>query len=192
MRASEWNNLVDYVRTLRILPSPNIAPTQTAFGTTLVSTNTPQKRAVGSSGCRGFQLYVVTEGEGEDITQQVWISAGTIGGQLPNDFDPVQGKMIADGGSGNVWAEITIDENTGQIQSLVIDGGAAPTPEDTNTTFYYTLGFYEYDQDDNASVSSYGCGSLELQVCRNWFAAEAPFYGVTLTRCECAEAAASE
>jgi hypothetical protein len=106
-----------------------------------------------------------------------------VAGQLPSGFDPSEGKSIASGGSGNAWAEVNINEETGEIVSVDVDGGSS-TPDNTDTSFYYTLGYYEYDG-NSATVTNYGCGSIDVTVCRNWFAAEAPFYGVTMTRCGC-------
>jgi hypothetical protein len=137
----------------------------------------------GGGGCVGLALYVKTVGTPPNTTQQVWVGAGTVAGQLPSGFSPTDGKNIANGGSGNVWAEVNIDQETGEIVSVVVDGGST-TPENSDTAFYYTLGYYEYDG-ESPVVTNYGCGSIDVTVCRNWFAAESPFYGVTLTRCGC-------
>jgi hypothetical protein len=137
----------------------------------------------GGDSCVGLALYTKTVGTPPNTTTQVWIGAGTIAGDLPSGFDPAEGKIIASGGSGDVWAEININETTGEVVSFVVTGGGS-TPNNTNTSFYYTLGYYEYDG-DSASVTNYGCGSLNVAICRNWFAAEAPFYGATMTRCGC-------
>jgi hypothetical protein len=64
--------------------------------------------------------------------------------------------------------------------SVAVTGGGT-TPNDTDTSFYYSLGYYEY-VDEAPTVTNYGCGSLDVTVCRNWFASEAPFYGVTINR----------
>jgi hypothetical protein len=140
-----------------------------------------QEGAAGAT-CIGLSLYTKSTG-GSNSQSQVWISAGTVGGELPSDFDESDGKNIANGGSGNVWAEVNIDQEDGSIVSVAVAGGAS-TPNNTNTSFYYTLGFYEYDG-NTPTVTNYGCGSVEVTICRNWFAAESPFYGVRLSRCGC-------
>ena len=127
-----------------------------------------------SSNCIGLAVY---KRGGE-----VWVSAGTVAGQVPSEFDPEDGKSIASGGTGDVWAEVNIDGTTGDIVSVDVNGGGT-TPDNTDTSFYYPLGYYEYSS--STSVTNYGCGSIDVTVCRNWFAAEAPFYGVTMTRCGC-------
>jgi len=137
----------------------------------------------GGAQCVGLALYVKTVGTAPDTTQQVWVGAGTIAGQLPPDFDYISGKSIASGGSGNVWVEVNINDQTGESVSVAVSGGGA-TPENTDTSFYYTLGYYEYN-DGTPAVTNYACGSLDVVICRNWFAVEAPFYGVNMNRCGC-------
>jgi hypothetical protein len=128
----------------------------------------------------GLALYVKTVGTAPDTTQQVWVGAGTVGGEIPSGFDPLDGKNIANGGSGNVWAEVNINDETGEIVSVAVSGGGT-TPENTNTSFYYTLGYYEYN-DGTPAVTNYACGSLDVVICRNWFAGNPPFYGVAFSR----------
>lgn len=128
----------------------------------------------GGETCIGFGLYENNGG--------VWVNSGTVNGEVPNGFGD-DGKSIASGGSGDAWVEVVINEETGEIVSTAVTGGGE-TPEDDETTFYYTLGRYEF-VDGSPEVTNYGCGSVEVTICRNWFAAEAPFYGVTITRCGC-------
>jgi hypothetical protein len=133
--------------------------------------------------CVGLALYVksTTSGEPPTTTQQVWIGAGTVAGLLPSGFDPSEGKFIASTGSGRVWAQININENTGEINLVAVNGGGN-IPNNTNTSFYYTLGYYEYNQDGNATVTNYGCGSLDVSICRNWFVAEPPYFSAIFSR----------
>jgi hypothetical protein len=129
--------------------------------------------------CIGLGLYIKSTG-GSNPQSQVWVGAGIVAGELPSGFDPTDGKFIASGGSGNVWARVNIDQETGEIISVAVDGGGS-TPQNTNTSFYYALGFYSYS--NNApTITNYGCGSLGVDVCRNWFRSTPPFYGVTFRR----------
>lgn len=149
-------------------------------------TNLPSENSyyeAGGDSCIGLGLYKKTVGTPPNTSTEVWIGAGTIAGQVPSGFDPADGKLIASGGSGSVWAEVNIDQETGELVSVAVDGGSS-TPQNTDTSFYYTLGYYEYDGSDT-SVTNYGCGSIDVSVCRNWFAAESPYYGVSLSRCGC-------
>jgi hypothetical protein len=130
--------------------------------------------------CIGLALYnktaTTTNPEtGETAsTRQVWINAGTVAG------DPQDEKLIASSGSGEVWIKIEINETNGSITSRKIESGSI-IPVSTNTSFYYPLGNYNYSE-TTPTVTNYGCGSVEVQVCRNWFSVEAPFYGVTFYR----------
>lgn len=126
--------------------------------------------------CIGLNLY--TKYINDSI--EVWVGSGTVAGQLPLGFDPSDGKFVADDGIGEVWAKIEIDENTGDVLERSIESGAM-TPSNTNTSFYYALGHYEYEN-DSASVTNFDCGSVNVTICRNWFASSPPFYGVTFAR----------
>jgi hypothetical protein len=134
----------------------------------------------GGGECNGLGLYTKTVGTPPNTTTQVWVGAGTVAGKLPNGFDAADGKNIASSGSGDVWAEVNINQSTGEITSVAVNAGGN-TPNSTNTTSYYTLGHYEYEG-TAATVTNYGCGSIDAIICRNWFAISSPFYGLTLTR----------
>jgi hypothetical protein len=140
------------------------------------------KKVEASGGCVGLALYIkpFTSGVPPVTVKQVWIGAGTIAGQLPSGFNPIEGIFIASSGSGAVWAQININETTGQIISTSVNSGAS-RPQNTSTNFYYSLGSYAYNG-SNPTVINFGCGSLNATICRNWFAANPPFYGVNFTR----------
>lgn len=112
----------------------------------------------------------------------VWIQAGTVAGFTPSEWggSNIDGKIISSSGSGDVWAEININETSGEIINVAVAGGGS-TPSSTSTSFYYILGYFIYNQ-GIPTISNYGCGSLDVTVCRNWFATSAPFYGVTFAR----------
>ena len=141
----------------------------------------PEIRAEGGGGseCNGLGLYTKKEG----TTTQVWVGAGSVASKQPSGFDTEKGKSVASSGSGDVWAEVTVDQETGEITSVDV-GAQGNTPTNTTTKFYYTLGYYKYEG-TKTTVTNYGCGSVEAIICRNWFAAESPYYGVTLNRCGC-------
>jgi hypothetical protein len=136
----------------------------------------PSEGESGGDGCVGLALYTRTVNE----IIQVWISAGTVNGVLPSGLNAQDGKFIASTGSGQVWAEIDINENTGAITSVQVNSGSN-TPSNTNAKFYYPLGVYSYSE-SIPTVTNYGCGSISVTVCRNWFASQSPYYGVTFSR----------
>jgi|694.fasta_scaffold37532_2 uncharacterized coiled-coil protein SlyX len=141
-----------------------------------------QSGGVGQN-CVGLNIYTKTN---EDGDQEVWIGAGTVAGQVPDDFDSIEGKLIENSGSGLVWAKIEIDENLGTIVSVNVDNGEE-IPDNSNTSFHYPLGAYEQIESDNEgnirfTVENYDCGSVDVNICRNWFRSTAPFYGVSFSR----------
>jgi hypothetical protein len=127
----------------------------------------------GGGSCAGFGLNVKTVPVGNGQQSQLWIGPGTIGGELPPNFDPIEGKLIATSGSGYVAALVTIDQSDphGSIGSVQIDGGYSSFPADSNTDYYYVLGYYEFTS-DGVEYQNYGCGSLEVRVCRRFYVAD--------------------
>jgi hypothetical protein len=141
----------------------------------------------GGGGCNGFGLEVrtVEGGEPDGPPQyEVWAGPGTINGDLPPGFDQTEGRIIAGSGSGNVWAEVNVSQTTGDVVSVAVSGGGS-TPQNSDTAYYYTLGNYAFSGTGAPTVTNYGCGSVDVRVCRNWFAATSPYYGVSVTRCGC-------
>jgi len=138
---------------------------------------TPEQRT-----CIGLNLYtksVIVSPNTPPVTQ-VWIGAGVVGGVLPTGFTYSEGKFVASGGSGEVYVELTIDQTTGELESVQIDE-AASTPSNTSTKFRYSLGYYEY-LNGTPEVTNYSCGSVDYTICRNWFTSTLPFYQVTFYR----------
>lgn len=166
----------------------NISRTSTNFGSgapplTLTSNNTSSGSVGGGGGdsCSGLSLYVksIPQSSGKD-KKQVWISGGTVGGVIPNGVDPIEGKQIAAAGTGNVWAGVRITDE-GEVDKTIIDRGTGDPPEDTDTDFYYLIGAFEYSG-DTPTVNNFGCGSVDVTVCRKWYASEAPYFNVYFAR----------
>jgi hypothetical protein len=135
----------------------------------------PPSPTTGQGTCIGLNLY--TKPVNDFV--QVWIGAGTVAGDLPSGFDPMEGKSVAVSGSGDVYAEIEINDS-GEITSRTIESSGY-----TSDPKRYLLGNYVYIN-GLPQVTNYGCGSVDASVCRNWYASEEPFYNVLLTRCGCA------
>ena len=125
--------------------------------------------------CYGFGLYLKD--------RAVWVNLGTVNGEIPENFDLVYGKKVAEGGTGVVYAKVEIDQEVGEIKKATIENGSN-FPASSFNTFHYLLGRYELSA-NKAIVVNCGCGSIDVSICRNWFAKDPPFFGVTLTRCGC-------
>jgi len=150
---------------------------------------------IGSGGGRcPIQLFSYKRpGTDENTPPEVWATLGNIAGLTENDVpgyseDGPEGWFIASSGSGNVYIEITVDQETGSNQAVsadfVIQDTAPETPQD-GTKIYVPIGSFEYDG-NSVSITPDG-GSISLQMCRNWFAAESPFFGVNYTKFGCGE-----
>jgi hypothetical protein len=87
MRAETWNNLIEYVRTLRILPSPHVYPTVGAFGTSLLSTSS--RSQIISKQLLPWDLIATPDPEStaENPPYLVTVQPGTLSGFLPTNWD---------------------------------------------------------------------------------------------------------
>ena len=136
----------------------------------------PPTEGGGGGTCIGLNLYTKVVNQ----FTQVWIGAGAVGGVLPTGFTYSEGKQVAISGSGEVYVELTIDQYTGELDSVEIDEQSS-TPSNTSTKFRYALGYYEYDG-AIPEITNYSCGSVDYTICRNWFTSSPPYYQVTFYR----------
>jgi hypothetical protein len=151
----------------------DISPAHPSFQLITRKPEIPEETAGAAATCIGLALYI-KDGS-------VWIGAGTIAFELPSGFDPSEGRLIANNGSGYVWAEVEISQQTGEVISRDIGSGGSE-PSSTKNKYYYTLGYYEYEE-GSPNVINYGCGSIDVAVCRNWFAIQPnDYYRVFMAR----------
>jgi hypothetical protein len=111
----------------------------------------------------------------------VFVRIGTVNGLVPSGFsnDKLQ---VASGGSGSVYFYVIINPQNGIIDSIGFDAGSSVPPNDEET-FHIVLGTYSpIPNTNNMQISNFGCGNFTIFVCRNWFAAEPPFYTVSFVR----------
>lgn len=132
--------------------------------------------ADGSEGSGGgtvempLQLYLKTVGEGEEATQQVWIRPGPV-----NGIEATAGELVAASGSGEVWAVLNYNTTTGEVTSVDIDHGVS-MPESEPGALRHLIGYYDVT---TRTVSNAAYGPLNASICRNWFAASAPYYNAS-------------
>jgi hypothetical protein len=185
------------LRSSRRIRDKNFSPIQNTVASSATSSSTfsetqiPLSEAMrvrggliggGGDSCSDLSLYVksIPQSGGNKDKKQVWISGGTVGGVIPNGVDPIEGKQIAAAGTGNVWAGVRITDE-GEVDKTIIDRGTGDPPEDTDTDFYYLIGAFQYDG-DTPTVNNFGCGSIDVTVCRKWYASEAPYFNVYFAR----------
>lgn len=82
------------------------------------------------------------------------------------------------GGTQLVYGLIILNGITGLVTSREILQGSS-VPEDGQTIYHVPIGSYVFADGAITSVSNYRYGPIDATICRNWFTAEAPFYGVT-------------
>lgn len=118
----------------------------------------------GGDSCEGLQIkkegdtFIVTEGS---------VANETIGPTTVNE--------------GYVYVKVTIDDE-GEVTDRSI-GSESSLPKNTDTAFYYALGKIE-----DGKITNWGCGNVTATICRNWYNADPPYYGVTLQRGTTSEA----
>jgi hypothetical protein len=115
----------------------------------------------------------------DEAGTKVRVITSTLGGDVPAGFspgdDPPYVLTVAD--ADIVWGGITIDSGTGEITARWLDSGAE-MPADTATDFHVRIGSVAVSSGVSSPVND-RYGPITATVCRNWFAAEAPYFGVT-------------
>jgi hypothetical protein len=174
----------------REIPTQNTTALGTASSSQL-SFQTPKTRAQygsikykpevavaggGGGDCVGLQLVRKTIGG----SVQVWVTAGSIAGKLPNLMDPIDGISIAFSGEGIVYGRIEIDEISGEVKEADMITRTSQ-PEDTGTLFHTAIGSFKYENNE-VLIVNYGCGSIDITQCRRWYASEAPFFDIRFFR----------
>jgi len=131
-----------------------------------------------------FQLVATTEGSGDPPDPRVQVVHSTLAGALPDGMDDPLVDFLLTPASGTqlVYGRITINDTTGTVTTReILQADTVPedtVSEDTSTLFHVLIGNYVFADGAITSVSNYRYGPIDANICRNWFAAEAPFYGV--------------
>lgn len=136
------------------------------------ASSAPVEFAGGEGGdCQGVRLYL--------SENTIRVGAGNIAGYPPAEWgaNPENGLFIASlPSSGYAYVEVIIEEDYGKILELSVKEGSI-VPESQGDRFYFTIGYW-----NNTNVVPYGCGDINLQICRNWYASSSPFFGATFFR----------
>ena len=127
----------------------------------------PTEEAEG--GCDNLSVFTMTENN----VSVVKVGSGQIGNTMIEEqwvgtVNSLKGQYI--------YALVTLNGTDGTYTAEVVNGSAEDgTGSDTET--YLAIGYV----DDNGAVSQLRCGPVFVNVCRNWFAAAAPFYGISVS-----------
>lgn len=116
-----------------------------------------------------FELISATGG--------IVVRESTIGGLVPSGFSG--GTKGFSGASGYVVGRLNINSTTGAVTSAELFTQAGSTaPANTDTQFNVLIGGFT-TVEGAVSVWNDRYGPVDANICRNWFAASAPYYGVT-------------
>lgn len=150
-------------------------------GDSVGPTTTPQTVTGGGAGIpsnpQPFEL-VASGAAGDNILK---VRESTIAGDTPSGFSDGLKPFTISSGSGVIYAKMTINATTGVVSAVAVEQGSS-TPTDTSTVFYEQLGGYSVTgSGGSAVISAYNTryGPVAATICRNWYAAEAPFYAVS-------------
>jgi hypothetical protein len=151
---------------------------RTAGGTTLWSRGRPGENA---SSAQPFALQM-TLSSGASPAPRVRVYASTLAGGSSTDIGFAEGDdppYLLTPTVGVVQGGISIDGATGEVTSRWIEIVSELTPDD-DTTFYVEIGTVaEGESEGTWLVSNSRFGPITATICRNWYAAEAPYFGVT-------------
>ncbi len=182
--AADLQSLADAVRANRVLPGAGIRITGGLNGTT-VAADIPRSGA-DAAARHPFQLVVTTDpaDKSDNPAPKIRVRPSTLAGGSSTDLgfsegddpgyylDPAQGVLV--GG-------ITFNTGTGEITSRWLEiKGEFPNPDEVaDGTDYVEIGSVAWNNAKQAwIVSNSRYGPIEATICRNWFAAEAPYFGV--------------
>jgi hypothetical protein len=178
-RAADLNTIVDLIKRVRVLPSSGLRVTETTQGTALAVV--PTRRGGSSSPDEHpFQLFTVVDPETEEI--QIRIRYGTIDGVAPTGMslgDDPPYLLTPDTESGVIYAVVTWDPEVGAPLLSRDLGQAEELPEDEEGTAHVEIGSWTTDESDNIILAQAITNSIDVVICRNWFAVEGPYWNVT-------------
>ena len=128
----------------------------------------------GGGGCNGLQLYV--------SGSNVLLSAAPIAGRILSVFN--NGSAMLVGNTSEyffVWVEIVIDEETGELTDSNITIESGPNQPDYSQ-FTSTKGFYILGNHSPSGITNYGCGGIDVTICKNWYRNAPPYYSLSIIR----------
>jgi len=178
-RAADLNTIVDLIKRVRVLPSSGVRVTETLQGTSLAVV--PARRGGSSaSNEHPFQLLQAV-GDNPELTY-IRVRYGTIDGVAPTGMslgDDPPYLLTPDTESGVIYAVVTWDPEVGAPLLSRDLGQAEELPEDEEGTAHVEIGSWTTDENDNIILAQAITNSIDVIICRNWFAVEGPYWNVT-------------
>lgn len=134
-----------------------------------------------------LELFQTTTGVGENPPPRVGVMPGTIRGAYPTGMSPSGDPvflLVPETGQRFVYGKLIINGSNGTVTGRqIIQSSTIPEDMvDTDTEFHILIGVYTYDAEAGFTEMDNSCyGPIDATICKLWYTAEAPFYGVTLT-----------
>ena len=109
------------------------------------------------------------------------IAYGSIAGIVPSVFNPGDSPVytVSASSGSKVYATINYSDTTGVISSVSINVGSS-IPTSTTGTHYELIGSVG-SSGGSLTTTNARYGPINVQICRNWFWAAAPFYAVNIS-----------
>ena len=167
--ASDWNTLIEAIEARTPRPGPGTELVWSSGGFSFRSRNTAASG--GGTSCGNLAVFSKTP-EGQ-TTKHLFVGIGSVGNVI---FDEDKDLGTLDANKGKVvCAKITLNGEDGTYEAEIV--ALADAPESTETISYFLLG----SVDDKGAISQHGCGPVTVTVCRNWYAGEAPYFGMSVS-----------
>ncbi len=182
LTADKLNAIVDAVRECQLIPSSSLLIGKHPSGTSVEVRR--QQGASQSDSYQQFQLVVMVDPADIVGGDKIRVIPSTLAGGSSVDLGFSTGDRpgyYLDPSEGVLQGGITISATTGEITSrwLEIVGTLS---EDTDTSFFIEIGTVHYNTVAEAwECSNSRFGPINATVCRNWYASEAPYFGVSFS-----------
>jgi len=150
-------------------PIPKAIGVETRPGRT---TYTERNRPVTISGstCGSLRVFAKTPDGAEK--PNLYVGKGTVGEDNYETDTDLGG--LDEASDNSVYIKIELDGTDGTYtDEFIVDSDK----QSDDTTTYFLLGAVAAD----GTITQYACGPVFVTVCRNWYAAESPYYGMTVS-----------
>lgn len=167
--ASDWNMLIDALEARTPRTGSGLEMVSSSGGFTY-----RVRKSAGSdesASCGNLRVFSkMPEGQ---TTTHLFVGVGQVGNVIIGEdkdlgsIDSNKGKLIL--------AKVTLNGTDGAYEAEIV--ALAEAPEPTATVLHFLLGAVS----DEGSVSQTSCGPITVTVCRNWYAGEAPYFGMSVS-----------
>lgn len=168
--ASDWNMLLDALEARTPRPSAGLELMFTSGGFAYRARKSAGSNEE-SSTCGNLRVFSKSP-EGQ-TTPHLFVGVGQVGNVIigeDEDLGPIdsnKGKLVL--------AKVTLNGTDGTYDAEIVALADAPSP--TATVVHFLLGAVS----EEGSVSQTACGPFTVTVCRNWYASEAPYFGMSVS-----------